>query len=388
MQALSTAKYVLCALSMIIISAMLMSQQVVYSEVSTQSPSFSFQEIIDKHSDWVNMRTQQYTNNSEPSIDILAVNYLSDGKTLNATVWLFFPFKDKPTQYDTVKYGMLIDADFSKESGYDGIDNQFEISWNNQTKTWSKILEEWSPNGSQRTLNVQPNYTGFFEKQKDYVVLPVDLASLNYPVKYKVIFYAEIEDKNKNITITDFTRWVPIPPLELVMSTSPNSLLLRPGEEKTIELKVNSTKGFEPTVVLSTANQSGNVKANITFDKLRIPTYGVATTPMTISVANNALIRPYTLFIFANSTFPPEELIKVKSSKTSASILPSSEEISDNIVTQSSMVITVQEPLTEIDKISEFWNKLGSPITFIYGILAGISPWVFIKVKERLKKDK
>jgi hypothetical protein len=105
---------------------------------------------------------------------------------------------------------------------------------------------------------------------------------------------------------------------------------------------------------------------------------------MTISVANNASIRPYTLFTFANSTFPPEELIKVKSAK-SASILPSSEDISENIFTQSSMVITVQEPLTEIDKISEFWNKLGSPITFIYGILAGISPWVFTKVKERLK---
>ena len=282
---------------------------------------------------------------------------------------------------------MLIDSDFEKRTGYEGIDYQLEISWDNNTRTWNKKLEEWSPNGDQRILDVTNNYTGFFEKEKQYVLLSLDLGSLLYPNKYKVTFYAEVRDKN-NTLITDVTRWVPIPPLELVMSTSPNFLLLRPGEEKTIELKVNSTKGFEPTVVLSTANQSGNVKANITFDKLRIPSYGVATTPMTISVANNALIRPYTLFTFANSTFPPEELIKVKSSKTSASILPSSEEISENIVTQSSMVITVQEPLTEIDKISEFWNKLGSPITFIYGILAGISPWVFIKVKERLKKDK
>lgn len=365
-----------------------MPQQVLYSEVSPQSPPFSFQEIIDKRSDWVDMRTKQYANNSEPSTDILTVNYFSNGKTLNATLWLFFPFKDKPSQYDAVKYGMLIDADFNKKSGYNGIDYQFEISWNNQTKTWTKILEGWSPNGSQKTLDVQYNYTGFFEKQKDFVVLPMDLSSLNYPDKYKVSFYAEIEDKNKDITTTDFTRWVAVPPPDLVISTSPNSLVLRPGEEKTIELKVNSTKGYEPTVVLSTANQSGNVKANITFDKLRIPSYGVATTPMTINVANNALIRPYTLFIFANSTFPPEQLIKVNSANINDSILPSSEEISENIVTQSSMMITIQEPLTDIDKISEFWNKLGSPITFIYGILAGISPWVFTMVKNRLKKDK
>ena len=386
MQSLNTAKFVLYALFIIIISTILMSQQVLYSEVSPQSPSFSFQEIIDKRNDWVDMRTKQYANNSDPSTDILAVNYFSDGKTLNATLWLFFPFKDKPSQYDTMKYGMLIDADFNKKSGYEGIDYQFEIRWNNQTQTWTKILEGWSPNGSQRTLDVIYNYTGFFEKQKDFVVLSLDLSSLNYPDKYKVSFYAEIEDKNKDITLTDFTRWVAIPPLELVISTSPNSLVLRPGEKKTIELKVNSTKGYEPTVALSTVNQTGNVKANITFDKLRIPSYGVATTPMTISVANNALIRPYSLFVFANSTFPPEELIKVKSFNISASIFPA--EISENIVTQSSMMITLLEPLTEIDKISEFWNKLGSPITFMYGILAGISPWVFTKIKDRLKKDK
>jgi hypothetical protein len=384
MQSLNTAKFVLYALFIIIISTILMSQQVLYSEVSPQSPSFSFQEIIDKRNDWVDMRTKQYANNSDPSTDILAVNYFSDGKTLNATLWLFFPFKDKPSQYDTMKYGMLIDADFNKKSGYEGIDYQFEIRWNNQTQTWTKILEGWSPNGSQRTLDVIYNYTGFFQKQKDFVVLSLDLSSLNYPDKYKVSFYAEIEDKD--ITLTDFTRWVAIPPLELVISTSPNSLVLRPGEKKTIELKVNSTKGYEPTVALSTVNQTGNVKANITFDKLRIPSYGVATTPMTISVANNALIRPYSLFVFANSTFPPEELIKLKSFNISASIFPA--EISENIVTQSSMMITLLEPLTEIDKISEFWNKLGSPITFMYGILAGISPWVFTKIKDRLKKDK
>jgi hypothetical protein len=386
MQSLNTAKFILYALFIIIISTIIMSQQVLYSEVSSQSPSFSFQEIIDNRSDWVNMTTKQYANNSAPSTDILAVNYFSDGKTLNATLWLFFPFKDKPSQYDTMKYGMLIDADFNKKSGYEGIDYQFEISWNNQTQTWTKILESWSPNGSQRTLDVIYNYTGFFQNQKDFVVLSLNLSSLNYPDKYKVSFYAEIEDKNKDITITDFTRWVAIPPLELVISTSPNSLVLRPGEKKTIELKVNSTKGYEPTVALSTVNQSGNVKANITFDKLRIPSYGVATTPMTISVANNALIRPYSLFVFANSTFPPEELIKVKSFNNSASIFP--EEISENIVTQSSMMITLLEPLTEIDKISEFWNKLGSPITFMYGILAGVSPWLFTKIKDRLKKDR
>jgi hypothetical protein len=122
---------------------------------------------------------------------------------------------------------------------------------------------------------------------------------------------------------------------------------------------------------------------------LRIPSYGIATIPLTLTSSEDAPIGPHTVFIFANSSFPPEELIKPKSivQKRTAGVLPSSKIPSENIFTQSSLLASLQEPLTAVDHISNFWNKLGAPISFMYGILAGISPWIFTKIKERLKKN-
>jgi hypothetical protein len=67
-------------------------------------------------------------------------------------------------------------------------------------------------------------------------------------------------------------------------------------------------------------------------------------------------------------------------------LLPGSQVKSQNVITQSTVGVTVEEPLTYVDKISDVWNKLGNPIIFSYGILAGLSPWIFGKLKERLKK--
>ena len=249
------------------------------------SPSFDKREIHDSQLDWINMKTKQYTSQGEQSTDILAVDYYSNGRTLDATLWLYFPFNDAPTKYSSVNYGMLIDSDFDKTTGYDGIDYQLEIGWNNTTKMWNKKLEQWSPNGDQRTLSIIRNYSGFFEKEKNYVVLPFKYSgSLLYPNKYKVIFYAEIKDKNDTL-ITDVTRWASIPPLQLTISTSPTNLVLTPGEQKIIEVKVNSSKGYEPIVNLS-ATTLGNNNLHFNFNKgfniLHIPSYGLATTPMTI----------------------------------------------------------------------------------------------------------
>ena len=246
--------------------------------------------------------------------------------------------------------------------------------------------KQWSPTGEHKTLDRKLNYKGFFEKGKGYVELPLNLSLINYPTKYRITFYAEAEKKNTHGLITDFTRTVAVPPLELAITTSPTSLVLRPGDNKTIELKVNSTKGFEPTVLLSTTNQSGDIKSHIKFNKLRIPSYGVASTPMTISASGTAESRPYTFFIFANSSFPPEDLIK-RFTPAIENTSPIPQQVGgQNVITQSTIGITVGEPLTFVDKISDFWNKLGNPIVFSYGVLAGISPWIFSKLKGKLIK--
>lgn len=366
------------------------------------SPAFPLQQINDGQNDWINMATKQlvmHKGDSAPDYmgitDIRAVSYFSDGKILNATLWTYFPFEAKPSKYEQVNYGMLIDSDFDKSTGYGGIDYLFQIGWNNNTKRWDKSLWELSPTGEQRTLINEKNFTGFYESQKAYVVLPLNLSYLHYPEKYKVTFYAEVKRKGQDSFSTDFTRTVAIPPLKLDISTIPASLTIRPGDSKIITLSINSTNGFEPTVYLSTPNnQSGDITSTIKFSKIRIPSYGVATIPMTISSTQNTPSRTYTIFIFANSTFPPENQIIQEFMSSSIALsntnspIPQAEEKSQNVITHSTMLVKVLDPLGWQDQVNEFWSKVGNSIQFFYGILAGISPWIFSKLKNKLKTTK
>jgi len=209
----------------------------------TTSPSFPQQEIIDQTRDWIDLTNKKLTSSGDRYTDIVSVDYFSDGKILNSTLWLLLPFKERPIR-ENVNFGMYIDADFNSKTGYGGIDYQIEIRWNNDTQQWSKVTESWSHYGDTRVLENISNYSGFYERGGKYVVLSADLTKLFHPQKYKVLFYAEV--KKNDSTKTDFTRWVAIPPLQLIVSTSPGTVEITKGEQKTIEVKVNSTQGYEP----------------------------------------------------------------------------------------------------------------------------------------------
>jgi hypothetical protein len=107
-------------------------------------------------------------------------------------------------------------------------------------------------------------------------------------------------------------------------------------------------QGYEPTVNLIAKSQSKNMVFDFTQNDtskipvftLRIPSYGVATVPLTIASSENASAGPYTLFIFANSSFPSEELIKPEgfTQDNSSDFFPYSARLSENVFTQSNQV--------------------------------------------------
>lgn len=348
--------------------------------------SFTIQEIKDPRGDWINTNTKQFdSTQGERSTDILAVDYYTNSDFLNATLWLYFPFKIRPNHTE-VTYGALIDADFNRRTGLDGIDYQYEIRWDNKSRIWIRTLEAWSPFGAQRTVDLENNHSGFFEHEKPYVTLSLDLDRIGNPSKYKVIFYAEIE--REGVSFADFTRWVAIPSLQMDITTSPVSIELRKGEEKTIEVMVNSSQGYEPSVEITANSTVKNM--NFEFpqnDTLRIPTDGLATSPLTITAPHDAPSGPYTVFISANSTFPPEELIEVESDNEENSTIYSTVP-PEYVVTRSGVLVTILEPLTWIDQVDELWDKLGSPLTFFYGILAGLSPWIYTRLRKQINKGR
>jgi hypothetical protein len=351
------------------------------------SPSFHFKQITDNRSDWINM-TSTKSGSGLRSTDILAVTYFSDGEILNGSVWLYFPFDAEPRSQDKVNYGMLIDADFDKKTGFDGIDYQLEVGWNGTDNSWTKSLEEWSPLGNTRTIDIENNYSGFFEPEKNYMVISLNLSQINNPSKYKVTFYAESVE---NVTsLTDFTRWVAVPPLELSLSTTPNSVQLRKDEETTIEVRINTTQGYEPVIKLDTKSQSKYIEAYFDQrDTIRIPSYGVATIPMTIKSTPDALIGPYTLFIIANSTFPPEEVVTPMLAENDSTSLPIPRSvIPQDIITQSSLLVTLQEPSNILDFIDSLWDRIGGFLAFLYIPSAAIATWAVKEYLDRRKKRK
>jgi hypothetical protein len=302
-------------------------------------------EIQDENLDWVNTTSFNHTVNGERSTDISIVNYVSNGKTLNATLWTYFPFKANPTKYEQVNYGMLIDSDFDKNTGYGGIDYNLEYGWNNKTQSWSITLYQWSLTGERTIVQKRINYTSFFSETGP-LRFSLDLNHIGHHDTYKVAFYAETKSPCDSSWITDFTRWITFPPLSIDISTLPPFLALRPGEQKTIAVRLNSTTGYEPEVSLNVIGQPG-IKTNIEFNKFRIPSYGMIVVPMTISASKDALIRPYTLIIFANSTLAPDETCKTVSLACSFQ----SKIGYPNVLKQFSIALSVQPPLTLLEEL-------------------------------------
>src|SRR5215208_6635811 len=86
----------------------------VSGDAALVSPTLRMQEIIDRHTDWIDLKTSNLTDRGDRSTDILSVDFFSDGKTLNATLWTSFPFNanHSSSPNEEVNYGMFIDADF------------------------------------------------------------------------------------------------------------------------------------------------------------------------------------------------------------------------------------------------------------------------------------
>jgi hypothetical protein len=96
------------------------------------SPSFDLQELINKNHHWAQIYGNSDAHLKSNYTDILAVNYISNGKSLNATFWLASGFKiSSLSTYNQpgrkIVYGMLIDVDSNTKTGYNGADYDYYV---------------------------------------------------------------------------------------------------------------------------------------------------------------------------------------------------------------------------------------------------------------------
>jgi hypothetical protein len=394
--------HIFCLLALVI---GIITCNISFEESLASSPSFIRQTLIDNSNYWVDVANDKRTTNGIPSTDIRTVTYSSNGRTLEATFWLYSAFdKTLPDPYgnlNKISYGIFIDTDFDKQSEY-----RMEIQ-KFKERNWTKIVREFEPffplPKSSKFLEVERNYIGFFNKNWDdrYVNVTLDLADIGFPDRYQILFYTEqrlnCSGSACKTVKYDFTEWALIPPPSVSISTSPKSLEIIPGEEKTIDIEVNSTTDFQPVVQILAHNRSEIIISYPSNTTFQLPSYGIETIPLRIKMLQNVTTSRPTLHLplYVNLTSPTEESFQFKPTNSA----PTGEEIHllresvSNQTDKTILLLKVQKPLTPMESIlgylANFNSTVITPIsgiwTFIIGVLTLGIPWAVRMYSQRKK---
>ena len=239
-----------------------------YEEVGpATSPSFELQEITNENHTWV----QTYGNNDaglkSNYTDIQAVTYRSDGKILNVTMWLASGFKNTTSSpaynqpFRKIAYGMLIDADSNTKTGYNGADYDFYVEV--ASGKLSGYLYQLSSTGGYRLLGSVLNLTQELvdpDALRGSAELDFDLGSIGYPSRYDLMFYTA--ESYKSNEVRQFTGWVNIPPPSLEITTSPNDIMIRQGQEMLVPARIKSTTGFSNDVISMTLDTASGFNSS------------------------------------------------------------------------------------------------------------------------------
>ncbi len=126
-----------------------------------------------------------------------------------------------------------------------------------------------------------------------------------------MLFYATVIYNNNSKIVLDLTNWVDIPPPEFTISTLPDPVVLRQGEQKDIGVQLKSSAGVSTTAVgFTPAENYSNIKVEFNPDKTNKSSFGEvgAPAPFRIVVPANAQVGQYTIPILVNistgSIFP------------------------------------------------------------------------------------
>ena len=380
------------------------------TNVQADSPSFSRQEVGDDERDGININglagTQTVDDYKDPlddSTDILKITYLSDAKNLNASLWLGGNFTKDPAAKgaEAVVYGMLVDVDSNPRTGFQGVDYQLEVQWMNSSKIWNMFLGEYpsvdnaslrDPAEYLKILDIKQNYTDFFVDNKPYITLSLPLDDVAFPSNFKAMYYGIVIYDSSNMVV-DLGSWIDIPPADLAISTLPNPVIIRQGEQRNIAVQLKSNDGVTSNVAsfLPIENYSKIDMQPNNMDELEGGAGGgsggeppsssnMGPTIFITKVASDAEIGEYTIPILVNmstgSVFPSEFL---RLSNFTFSV-----PTKGNILTVANLTMTVTEPVTTQEQIKEFWGAYGGIISLVgAGFGGGLASYVLDRVKSR-----
>jgi len=357
------------------------------------SPLFTRKVIKDDISDWVNCpppntmlcrAVEKKEGNN--STDIIAASYHSNGRYLNATIWLNSPL-DIQSPYPYIGYGFYLDTNL------DGSPASYRTEVNKvNNNPWRKVVMEDEPpskipedflEATQKFLHIDYNYSKLLKEKTRYISLSLDLDQFGSPNQYQVLFYSR--ELRNNLLIFDFLNWISIPPPQASLSLNPNTVKIRPDEDKVIDLFVNSTSNFRQRVDLYTNQSEYFVTKFQANNKLDLSPYEVRRIPLKVSSYNEDKLT--------DRNYPIRETLLISAVSTPP-LISNNDIPQESTTTKSVLSIDIDKPLTYFENflqnISDFNNKVIKPIneiwTFVLGVLAISIPWAIRKLKKGNKK--
>ena len=274
---------------MLLLSPLLISSSLFHNAFAA-SPAFDQVMITDapmsnQKNDWVQTYGNDSTRLRSDYANILAIDYDSDGKTLDATFWLASNSENasiynQPLKH--IRYGMLIAiVSLPENSGYNGANYNFYIEENNGK--WSQYLYELSSTGTRSLIYSKTNYTESFGGPlvgPGYVKLRLDLDYIHSPSSYGLSFYtAESFKSNED---RDFTSWVGIPPATISTLTHPNDVVIRQGEENLIPSEVETPLSNNVTSLkFDNGTYYSSNGLSVYTEKIQPPLFKVKVSPQT-----------------------------------------------------------------------------------------------------------
>ena len=290
---MQSQKYIplaLTSIDIIFILLILFISCFLFNKTLASSPAFDQNFITDEktsnqRNDWV----QTYGNDSShlrsEYTNLLAVDYLSDGKNLDTTFWLASNLENASTYSQPLKrirYGMLIAiGSLPPTSGYNGANYNFYIEA--VDGKWSEYLYQLSSTGSSALIESKINYTESFNGTTigpGYVKVRLDLKYINYPKPYGLSFYTA--ESYKSNEVRDFTSWIAIPPATIDILTHPENIIVRQGETHLIPAEVDTR--FSNNVTTITFNNGTDFSSNglhVSTQSIQPPLFEVGVSPQT-----------------------------------------------------------------------------------------------------------
>jgi hypothetical protein len=249
-----------------------------------------------------------------------STSYTSDGKTLNATIWL--KVSGNQSYNDGLRYGIKIALGNSSDYTYD-------VYIIHTKRGWMTDAVENAPQfkGSTRHVIAKPleisrkytslyngnNYTSLYNGSK-YINLSLDLDAIGYPDQYNMYSYVE----NSSGSILDQTYKVNVPPLRCTLyCVIPSWPSVKIFSGKTYDnfsvpiysnnfIKFTGTANTEQyNVSLNVANGTDTHNITLTFSPptLLLPIDGSNKYQLHISTPSNIISNNYTMWI--DETFIP-----------------------------------------------------------------------------------